>query len=104
MTGNDMVCPHCNETLTRWEPCPETGWDTDLYYCDNNECRYFVDGRRKICEEFQKNFAYRFCYNPKNGQGFPLIAWCGGELSLLRGRCDENLQGQCQPERAAAGS
>ena len=26
-------------------------------------------------------------YNPENGRAFPIIAWCGGDLSLLKGRC-----------------
>jgi len=92
------TCPHCRETLERWEPSPYTGWDHDLYYCNNNECAYFVTGRRKICEEFEKNFAYRYCLDPKKNQELPLIAWCPGELSLLKGRC-----GDAECLREAAG-
>ncbi len=83
------ICPHCRETLERWEPNPYTGWDHDLYYCNNNECAYFITGRRLICEEFEKNFAYRYCLDPKKNQELPLIAWCPGELSLLKGRCED---------------
>ncbi len=81
------TCPHCNETLVKWEPNPYTCWGDDLYYCDNDACAYFVKGRQKICLEFEKNFAYRYCYNPKSGRSIPIVSWCGGELSLLKGCC-----------------
>jgi hypothetical protein len=90
MNEDSFLCPHCNALLVRWEPSPYTGWGHDLYYCDNNECSYFLEGRRRICEEFEKNFAYRFCYDPENGQELPIITWCGGDLSLLKGRCPES--------------
>ena len=93
MNEKNLTCPHCDKQLLRWEPSPYTGWGHDLYYCDNNECNYFIEGRLKICIEFEKNFAYRYCYNPVNGKEFPIIAWCGGELSLLKGRCKSAGQG-----------
>jgi hypothetical protein len=89
MNEEKLICPHCNQSLEKWEPCPWTGWGHDMFYCNNNECPYFLTGRRRICLEFEKNFAYRYCYNPENGQELPIIAWCGGELSLLKGRCKE---------------
>ena len=89
MSEEKMICPHCSEQLERWEPCPWTGWDNDLFFCNNDKCGYFVEGRKKICYEFEKNFAYRYCYNPRKGKALPIIAWCGGELSLLKGRCKE---------------
>jgi hypothetical protein len=52
---------------------------------------YFITGRRKICNEYEKNFAYRYCYDPNNGQELPIIAWCPGELPLLKGRCGDGL-------------
>ena len=87
---NIKTCPHCGETLTEWEPSPYTGWANNLLFCDNNECEYFINGRRKICFEFEKNFAYRYCFNPENGKNFPIIAWCYGDLSLLKGRCQDS--------------
>lgn len=89
MNQRRHTCPHCKEPLVRWEPCAQTGWDHDLLLCDNNACSYFVEGRRRICCEYEKNFAYRYCYDPKNGQEIPIVAWCGGDLSLLKGRCGE---------------
>jgi len=89
MKNDNTACPHCRQPLTTWEPCPESGWDEDLYYCENNECSYFVKGREKICREYDMNFSYRFCLNPRTGKEFPLVAWCGGDLSLLKGRCEE---------------
>jgi rubredoxin len=79
MDKDDWICPHCGKPLVRWEPCAQTGWVHDLFLCDNNECSYFVEGRRKI--------ACRYCYNPANGQELPIVSWCGGDLSLLKGRC-----------------
>lgn len=83
----DKTCPHCRKALVRWEPCAHTGWGHDLFYCDNNACSYFLEGRRKIACEYEKNFAYRYCYDPAKGRALPIIAWCGGDLSLLKGRC-----------------
>ena len=82
-----IQCPHCHKPLLKWEPSPYTGWGHDMFFCDNDDCSYFVEGRIRICCEFEKNFAYRFCYNPENGKNFPIIAWCGGDLSLLKGKC-----------------
>jgi hypothetical protein len=87
MNQDKRICPHCKEPLVRWEPCPQTGWGHDLFFCDNNACSYFVEGRRKICCDYEKNFAYRYCYDPENGQELPIVVWCGGDLSLLKGRC-----------------
>lgn len=84
---DEKSCPHCGERLESWEPSPYTGWGHEMLVCNNNNCPYFLEGRRKICYEFEKNFAYRFCYNPTNGRSLPIIAWCGGDLSLLKGRC-----------------
>lgn len=89
MNEEKYTCPHCSRPLKRWEPSPYAGWGHELYYCNNNDCVYFINGRVKICVEFEKNFAYRYCYNPVNGKAFPIIAWCGGDLSLLKGRCGE---------------
>ncbi|MFC1581224.1 hypothetical protein ACFL4N_10005 [Thermodesulfobacteriota bacterium] len=87
MGTDEMTCPHCGEILTLWEPPSESGWDRDLLICENNECRYFIKGREKVCAEFEKNFSYRYCFDPKSGKSRPIVAWCGGTLSLLKGRC-----------------
>ena len=91
MEESEKLCPHCGQGLTVWEPSPYTGWGHDMRYCDNDECEYFLQGRRKICMEFEKNFAYRYCINPETGKAFPIITWCCGELSLLKGRCGEEV-------------
>jgi len=87
MNQENPICPHCGKALSRWEPAPESGWDRELLYCDNNACTYFVRGREKVCKEFERNFAYRYCLDPKTGKARPIVAWCGGSLSLLKGRC-----------------
>ena len=88
-----LACPHCQAILEAWEP-HEThdwsyGWDHTLHYCVNNDCGYFQEGRRRIARGNQRNFAYRYCYDPEADSAFPLVAWCGGHLSLLKGRCQE---------------
>jgi hypothetical protein len=88
----ELECPHCNQVLTKWEPCPESGWGDDLYYCDNDVCAYFLEGRKRICREYHKNFSYRYCVNPKTGHSAALAAWCAGDPSLLKGRCKEELE------------
>lgn len=87
MKDDKNICPHCDEPLTTREASPFSDWSNDLFYCENDDCSYFVDGRKKVCVEYEKNYSYRYCYNPENGKSFPLITWCGGGLSLLKGRC-----------------
>jgi len=81
------TCAHCGESLNRWEPSSESGWDHDLYMCDNDECPYFVGGQKKIAAECKVNFAYRYGYDPLKDRGIPIACWCGGHLSLLKGKC-----------------
>jgi hypothetical protein len=83
--GN-KVCPHCGEPLESWEPCSESGWDHDLLMCDNDTCSYFTRGRKKIAEECEANFGYRYCYDPEKGTSVAMAAWCGGDLSYRKGR------------------
>ena len=90
MCHENMMCPYCKEPLERWEPGVWCDWDRDLFFCKNNECAYFVRGREKVCYEYDKNFAYRYCCDPKSGKAWPIVAWCGGELSLQKERCKKN--------------
>ena len=87
MEAKKETCPHCKKALKIWEPSPYTGWGHNMLFCENNECPYFIRGRRKIYTETYKNFAYRYCINPDNGKDVPIIAWCPGELSLKKGLC-----------------
>jgi len=89
MDDQERMCPHCGMPLATWEPHCEAGWDHGLLLCENDRCTYFVTGRSRICEEFEKNFSYRYCCDPKTGKEWPTVAWCGGDLSLLKGRCGE---------------
>lgn len=82
-----FTCPHCGEILETWDPAPETGWDHELLMCNNDACVYFTGGRKKIRDELRLNFGYRYCFDPVKGRGIPVAAWCGGHLSLLKGRC-----------------
>lgn len=93
MPQNDLdpprlgVCPYCGAALEDWEPTDESAWENTLRFCPNNACDYFRFGRREIAERFKKNFGYRYCWDPVREHAFPLIAWCAGELSYLKGRC-----------------
>ena len=89
MENDKLFCPYCGEELERWEPSPYTCWGHDMFFCNNNDCEYFINGRKTILIEFEKNFAYRYCYNPETGKDFPIITGCHGNLSLLEGRCAE---------------
>ena len=80
-------CPYCGARLQEWEPSPYHCWENNLLFCPSDHCDYFRHGRRDIAERFNKNFAYRYCYDPVAGTAFPLIAWCSGERSYLKGRC-----------------
>ncbi len=81
-----QICPYCGKKLEVWEPHPETGWSDYLLVCGNDECEYFHRAREKVAEECKVNFAYRYCLNPKTGKAIPIVTWCGGDLSLLKGR------------------
>jgi hypothetical protein len=92
MSSKDIHCPHCGNRLEAYEPSPFSDWDSPLLICNNNECSYFTKGREKICEDYKKNFSYRYCVNTANGTSIPMMAWCYGELSLLKGRCNSDQQ------------
>jgi hypothetical protein len=72
--------------METWEPSPESGWDHNLLICQNDSCDYFTKGRKKIADECEANFGYRYCYDPQNKTAVPMAAWCGGDLSYLKGR------------------
>lgn len=83
----ENICPHCGKGMEPWDPGPEGGWADDMFICNNNSCSYFVNGRKKIANENKVNFAYRYFYNPSRNKGGAVAVWCGGDLSLLKGRC-----------------
>jgi hypothetical protein len=87
MDEMDYTCPYCGEGLARWEPAAESGWDCDMYLCENDTCEYFTKGRKKVSRDYEANFGYRYCYDPIRRRAVPLAAWCGGHLSLRKGRC-----------------
>jgi hypothetical protein len=72
--------------MQSWEPCPESGWDHDVLICRNDSCDYFIKGRKKIADEHEVNFGYRYCYDPLRKTSVAMAAWCGGDLSYLKGR------------------
>ena len=89
MSNQKIVCPHCGSALESYDPSPFSDWDSELLICNNNDCSYFIRGRERVCDEYKKNFSYRYCVNASNGTAVPMVAWCHGELSLLKGRCNQ---------------
>ena len=85
--AGDDACPFCGSALQEWEPSPYHLWENNLLYCPSDACSYFRFGRKEIADRFHKNFGYRYCWDPVKAHGFPLIAWCGGARSYLKGRC-----------------
>lgn len=75
-------CPHCGEKFTIWEPSTYSGWGHDMLYCDNDECAYFVQGRRKICMEFEKTLPTGTVSTPKPERPFPLLPGAAGNCLL----------------------
>jgi len=80
-------CPYCGTPLEEYEPNAYECWPNNLSFCPSNDCSYFKFGRREIADRFQKNFGYRYCWDPVTENAFPRIAWCPGSLSYLKGRC-----------------
>jgi hypothetical protein len=84
----DEACPYCETPLEEWEPTAYHGFPNNLFFCPNDQCAYFRGGRQAIAEQFKRNFGYRYCYDPGSNSAFPLVAWCGGGRSYLKGRCE----------------
>ena len=81
-------CPYCETLLEEWEPTAYHAFPNNVFFCPNDGCEYFRYGRRAIAEQFNRNFGYRYCFDPVARSAFPLIAWCNGERSYLKGRCE----------------
>jgi len=91
--ASEHTCPYCHKDLVSWEPPDEAGWDHDLMVCENNECSYFVKGEAKSAKTMTGISATATAMTLQTGNELPILAWCGGDLSLLKGRCKEVCEG-----------
>lgn len=78
------TCPHCHQTLKKWQCPPEADFGNDyLYVCFNDECPYFINGWEWMRKKFNHNISYRYRYNPSNGESGPLPVWSKEALKDL---------------------
>ena len=76
MDAEVKKCPHCGSTLLKWMPPEDSSWG--LYpqlVCFNDDCRYYVEGWKRMKERYQQEASYRYRYNPQNGEEGPLPVW-----------------------------
>ena len=70
------VCPHCDGLTVKMSLPLEAGYDTDFFYvCFNDECPYFIRGKRLMWEKYRVQSSYRYRVNPVNGKPAPLPVW-----------------------------
>ncbi|MBN2061957.1 MAG: class I SAM-dependent methyltransferase [Deltaproteobacteria bacterium] len=73
---NTLRCPHCNETLKKWQvpsnPFCHT-WDSEyMYICFNDECPYFVRGWDFMASQGNMGTSYRLMYDPEKDTCRPI--------------------------------
>ncbi len=74
-------CPHCGETLRKWENPEGTNWSSKYQFvCFNDECTYYKNGWKWMLEKYKVNSSYRHRYNPENGETGPLPVWSENAL------------------------
>ena len=79
--AKEYTCPHCGETLRKWENPEGTNWSSKYQYvCFNDECTYYTNGWKWMLEKYKVNSSYRHRYNPENGETGPLPVWSENAL------------------------
>ena len=69
-------CPHCGEPLQAFAVPEEGGWDSTFHVaCFNDECSYFVRGRRRMEDVYGVRVSYRYRIDPTTGLSSPLAVW-----------------------------
>ena len=73
---NEPRCPHCGESLTKWENPELNSWSGEYQYvCFNDECPYFARGWNWMREQFNVTASYRYRFDPATGERGPLPVW-----------------------------
>ena len=88
------TCPHCKQTMVRWENPEATSWSGKFQYvCFNDECPYFVRGWAWMNERFKVKASYRHRLDPTTGETGPLPVWSKNAMrsGILEG--DETTNG-----------
>jgi hypothetical protein len=76
MNRESPVCPHCGESMLRWQPPADSAWTSAfMYVCFSDECPYFVRGWRWMKERFDVVASYRFRIDPETSKSGPLPVW-----------------------------
>jgi len=69
-------CPHCGEPLQAFALPEEGGWESTFHVaCFNDDCAYFVRGRRRMEDVYGVKVSYRYRVDPTTGQSSPLAVW-----------------------------
>jgi hypothetical protein len=76
MNATEGTCPHCGDTLKKWEVPDGATWDDEFFFvCFNNECPYFVRGWRWMEEQYNQKASYRYALNPTSGGSLMIPVW-----------------------------
>ncbi|MFO8175915.1 MAG: class I SAM-dependent methyltransferase [Longimicrobiales bacterium] len=68
--GETLACPHCRESLSKWEvpDDPIIDWPNEyMYLCFNDACPFVVRGWRFMWEQGIEGHSYRYLFNPLTG-------------------------------------
>ncbi|RMD52308.1 MAG: zinc ribbon domain-containing protein [Nitrospirae bacterium] len=85
------VCPHCEETLKKWEVPPFNfsdglGWGTNfLYVCFNDECSFYVNGWKRMMDVYGQVASYRYMIIPDTGEegAIPFMTPMAGKGNII---------------------
>jgi len=100
-------CPHCGQSLIRFELPDNTGWEGEFQLaCFNDECPYFVRGWKHMEEHYAARASYRYRIDPTTGHASPLGVWSKTALldRILDTTTDESLTPGGDPPDTSQGS
>ena len=81
VTDANLVCPHCQAPLVRWENPPLACWSGPFQFvCFNDDCPYYVRGWTWMREQYNVHASYRHRLDPATGETGPLPVWSADAL------------------------